>query len=128
MNILIQHIIQQLEDIQNGNLWIGSNYERKLKHVADQDFFKRPTKDLHSVAEILSHLTLWRQETILKIKTGKGSKTDACEENWLDNEQLQLKGLETITSEYAQSLKEIIILLQQKDDFISSTRILRYRL
>ena len=116
MNLLIQHIIQQLEDIQEGKLWIGSNYKSKLNQVQEQDFFKRPIEDLHSVAEILSHLTLWREEAVLKINTGKGSKTDACEENWLPNDQLKLKGVETIKSDYNNSLKEIIRLLQQKDD------------
>lgn len=116
MKVLVQHIIQQLEEIQNGYLWIGSNYERKLKQVSDEDFFKRPLENLLSVAEILSHLTLWREETILKINTGKGSKTDQCEENWLPNEQLRLKGAEAIVSAYANSLKEIVRLLQTKDD------------
>ncbi len=116
MNTLIQHIIQQLEEIQNGYLWIGSNYERKLKQVSNEDFFKRPLENLLSVAEILSHLTLWREETILKINTGKGSKTDQCEENWLPNDQLRLKGIETIISEYNNSLKEIVRLLHTKDD------------
>lgn len=116
MNILIQHIIQQLEDIQEAKLWIGSNFKSQLNKVSEQDFFKRPMEDLHSVAEILSHLTLWREETVLKIKTGKGSKTDECEENWLPNNQLQLKGAETIKSNYDNSLIETIRLLQNKDD------------
>ncbi len=116
MNTLIQHIIQQLEEIQNGYLWIGSNYERKLKQVSNEDFFKRPLENLLSVAEILSHLTLWRKETILKINTGKGSKTDQCEENWLPNDQLRSKGVGTIISEYNNSLKEIVRLLHTKDN------------
>ena len=66
MNNVVQYIIQQLEEIQHGKLWIGSNFQSKLSQVSEEDFFKRPTESLHSVAEILSHLTLWRTETIFK--------------------------------------------------------------
>jgi hypothetical protein len=116
MNILLNHIIEQLIEIQNGQNWIGSSYEKKLNRVSDDLVFIRPKKDLHSIAEIISHLTLWRKETILKIKTGKGSKTNDCEENWLSNNQLKLKGWKNIKSEYDSSLTELIKLLKVKND------------
>jgi len=83
MRALIENIIQQLEDVQNGKLWIGSSFDSKLNHIDENLVFLRPMESLHSVAEIISHLTLWRRETILKIQTGRGSKTDDYEENWL---------------------------------------------
>ncbi len=116
MNILINHIIGQLTEIQNGKIWIGSNYERKLNGINHDLVFVRPIDHLHSIAEIVSHLTLWRNEAILKINTGKGSKTDDCEENWLTNEKLILKGWGKIKSEYDHTLAQLIALLKQKDD------------
>ncbi len=116
MNTLINHIIEQLIEIQNGKIWIGSSYESKLKDIDDHLVFIRPAQDLHSIAEIISHLTLWRNEAILKIKTGKGSKTDDCEENWLSNEKLKPKGWAEIKSEYDHTLSELIALLNEKND------------
>lgn len=116
MNIIITHIIKQLNDIQNEKIWIGSSYKSKLSTIDEHLFFVRPTQDLHSVAEIISHLTLWRNEAILKIKTGKGSKTDDCEENWLPLEKLKAKGWTKIKSEYDNSLITLIALLKDKDD------------
>lgn len=116
MNTLIQHIIQQLEEVQTGKLWMGANYTRKLAQIDAQQAFFRPLPNLHSVAEIISHLTLWRNETILKIKTGKGSKTDDCEENWLPDHKLKLLGWDKIKTNYNQSLTEIITLLSEKED------------
>ena len=81
MKCLIENIIRQLEDVQNGHLWIGGTFDSKLKQLEEHLFFLRPLEDLHSVAEIISHLTLWRKGTILKIPTGKGSKTDDCVED-----------------------------------------------
>ena len=116
MNHLIQNIIEQLLEVQNGKLWMGSNYTRQLSKIDEQNAFIRPIENLHSVAEIISHLTLWRKETILKIKTGKGSKTDDCEENWLSNEKLKVIGWQKIKQEYDNSLTVLIRLLREKED------------
>ena len=116
MNTIIQHIIQQYQEIQQGKPWIGSTYTSKLNQIDEDDFFKRPIEDLHSIAEIISHLTLWRKETILKIQTGKGSKTDDCEENWLSNDKLKVLGWQHIKSEYDKTLTDLIDLLKSKDD------------
>lgn len=116
MKYLIENIIQQLEEVQNGKLWIGSTYSSKLNQVDENSVFLRPNESLHSVAEIISHLTLWRKETILKIQTGKGIKTDDCEENWLTNDKLQIVGWDNIKSEYDRTLSELIDLLKSKND------------
>jgi uncharacterized damage-inducible protein DinB len=120
MNSLVQNIIRQLKDVQNGKTWIGSNYEAKLDRIDETSAFIRPLPNLHSIAEIISHLSFWREETILKILTGKGSKTDACEENWLPNEALRKKGWEVVKSDYENSLTTLIDLLDEKgDSFLS---------
>ena len=119
MNSKVNHIIEQFAGIQNGKPWIGSTYESKLKEIDEDSAFERPREDLHSVAEILSHLTFWREEAILKIKTGSGSKTDDCKENWLPVETLKAKGWARIRSEHEKSLSELLELLSDKnDDFL----------
>lgn len=116
MKSQIENIVEQLIKVQKGKLWIGSNYESKLSQIDKNLIFVRPIENLHSIAEIISHLTLWRKETILKIKTGNGSKTDDCEENWLTNDKLEIIGWDKIKSEYNKSLSELIDLLKRKDD------------
>lgn len=116
MNTLIKHTIKQLIEVQKGKLWIGRSYYSILNTIDHDLVFIKPTKTLHSIAEIISHLTLWRNEAILKIKTGTGSKTDDCEENWLTNKKLKLKGWAKIKSEYDNSLSQLIALLKDKDD------------
>lgn len=116
MRYLIENIIKQYQEVQNGKLWIGSTFASKLNQVDKNMVFIRPIAGLHSIAEIISHLTLWRKETILKIQTGKGSKTDDCEENWLTNDKLKLMGWQYIKSEYDKTLTELIDLLKSKND------------
>ena len=116
MNTIIQHTIRQLLDIQKGKLWMGSSYDRKLNAIDNHSVFKRPIENLHSVAEIISHITFWRKQAIVKIKAGTGGKTDDCEENWLSNEQLKEIGWKNLKLEYDKSLSELIELLHTKHD------------
>ncbi len=119
MNNAISNIITQLEEIHSGKPWIGGTFERKLNQVDGAEYFKRPIEGLHSIAEIINHLTLWRCEAILKIETGQGSKTDDCEENWLSNDKLEAIGWENLKSTYDKSLEDLIELLKSKnDDFL----------
>jgi len=116
MKTLINYIINQLEENQSGKPWIGPNYDKQLSKINEGNAFIRPLPDLHSVAEIISHLTTWQQETILKINTGEGSIADDAEANWYSNEKLKAKGWATVVEEYKSSLSEIIALLKTKED------------
>ena len=77
---------------------------------------------MHSVAEIISHLTTWRKETHIKIKTGKGSITDSHPSNWQSNDVLKRMGKGQLVMQYRKSLLPIIELLRTKNDtFLQET-------
>lgn len=118
MQILIKNIIEQLTEVNNGKLWIGtqSTIERKLKQIDESLVFTRPISGLHSVAELISHLTFWRQEAISTIKTGKGSVTEESKGNWRTNDELIKSGWQKLRTDYDNSLTELVELLQQKED------------
>ena len=116
MKIILNYIIQQLLDIQKEKVWVGATYNSKLKKINEENAFIRPIPDLHSIAEIISHLTTWQKETILKIQTGTGRLTDDSEENWYSNEALKAKTWATIWKEYQTSLSALIALLKTKED------------
>ena len=96
MKTLINNFIRQFKEIQDGQVWLNVSYKKKLDLLNENNFFSRPIPDLHSVAELISHLTFWRQEAILKIKTRKGLLTDESEENWLTIDQLKKFGWKKI--------------------------------
>ncbi len=104
MKILIEDIVNQLKDVQEGNNWMGSSFDKKLNLIQEDLAFVRPIPGLHSVAEVISHLTVWRKEAILKLETGKGSITEDSEENWLPNDKLKHIGWGKIKSAYRKSL------------------------
>ncbi|WP_067035439.1 DinB family protein [Allomuricauda sp. CP2A] len=116
MRVLNQEIIRQLQEIQEAKIWIGESFSKKLDMVDETEVFTRPLPELHSIAEIISHLTTWRKETILKIKTGKGSLTDNSKENWLTNDILIEVGWSEILKQYKDTLLELITILENKED------------
>lgn len=121
MKQLITEIIDQMEQIHEGKGWIGVNFNNKINGLSENNFFTK-VKGMHSIAEIISHLTTWRFETILKIRTGEGSITDSDPSNWQNNEELRKVGKDDILLKHTESLLELVALLKQKNDtFLDKT-------
>lgn len=116
MQVQLEYIIKSLRDNQSGKVWVGSNFDRMLSKIDDSNAFIRPAPEMHSVAEIISHLTTWQKETIIKIETGRGTLTDDCEQNWYSNDILKDKKWASILEEYKSSLNTLINSLEAKDD------------
>lgn len=122
MNVLIKNYISQFEEIQNGQPWVGNSYLNILKNINDSNGFIQPLKEMHSIAEILSHCTMWRNEATLKIERGFGTKTDDSIDNWLSNTLLQNKGWKIIYHNYKSSIEKFIETLSYKEDaFLMTT-------
>ncbi len=62
MKVLITNYISQIEEIQNGQPWVGNSYRDILRNINDSNGFIQPFKEMHSIAEILSHCTMWRYD------------------------------------------------------------------
>ena len=115
----LEAIIGQLQAVHTGKLWMGDNFMKKIRDVSEQNAFVRPLENVHSIAEIVSHLNTWRFEAILKVKTGKGSLTDEDEANWYSRETLLTKGWPMILQEFEKSNEELIGLLgDHRDAFL----------
>lgn len=72
-NPLMRHIIAQLMDLHNGKLWMGDNFEKKTSSIGEQEVFIKPLDFVHSIAEIIAHVTAWTEDLIKKIQSGIGT-------------------------------------------------------
>ena len=115
MSLIIDHIIAQLIQIQRGKNWIGVSFEQKINSLTEDQFFYQPNH-LHSIAEIVSHLTTWRKETIIKLETGKGTITDDHPSNWQSVGALKAVGKHQLVRKYEESLVQLIRQLKNKND------------
>ncbi len=113
---LINDIIRQLNDLDNGDLWLDENFAKKLEQVTESSVFRRPLPDLHSPAELLSHLIVWRRVNIRRLN-GETVELDAEHpDNWKTNEELRPIGWEKLKEEFFKSKQDVIALLDGKDD------------
>ncbi len=115
-NKLIQNIVSQFQDIQEQELWLDENFKKKIDNLSDELAFERPLSDLHSVAELISHILVWRKETILKLNGKSANLTIESPENWLPNEVLKETGWKKLKADFYNSQKEIIELIENKSD------------
>ncbi len=116
MNKQINSIIRQLTEVHNGLIWTGASYTKKLSQLKENQMFIRPLPSVHSIAEIIAHIISWRKDTILNLKTGRGELTDTHPENWRSNDELKTIGWEKILEEDKSTLRELLELLEDKDD------------
>jgi len=116
-SLLINDYCQQLTDIMNADLWLDENFEKKLSQVQKDQVFKRPIPELHSVAELLSHLYEWRIDLIGRLKGYPRSiEDDNDPRNWKTNDILKAEGWENLYNNFQKSQQEIVSFLKTKDD------------
>lgn len=99
-NKLIQNIISQLLDLQEQENWLDENFKKKIENIREDKVFERPLPELHSIAELISHVLVWRTECIRKLKGMHANLTVDSPENWKTNEQLKAIGWLNLKKEF----------------------------
>jgi len=119
-NHLVQSYITQLRELFAGEPWIEETFEKKLKKVTGEIAFKKPWETMHSVAELISHLTVWKREVLSRLKgeqaTGLTMNSAA---NWKSNHELRQQNLFHLLKSFVEVQKQLLTFLENKpDDFL----------
>lgn len=113
---LIEDMIRQLNDLHDGDVWLDETFAKKFRQINETEAFTRPLPDLHSPAELISHLIVWRRAVPGRLK-GRVVQLELDDpSNWKTNDELRPAGWETLKKELHQSKQEIIDILNGKDD------------
>lgn len=115
-NKLIQNFIQQLKDVQDGNSWLDENFSKKLDKITEENAFIRPIPEIHSIAELVAHILIWRLEGIKKLQGKKSEITSHSPENWRNNQVLKEIGWKKLKNDLFKSQQEVIDLIKDKSD------------
>jgi len=119
MDKVINNLILQFEEVFNGLPWLDESFTKKFKLVNEENAFIRPQKEVHSIAEILSHLVIWRTEVLNRLKGNDRQLSAESPENWISNNKLKKEGWEQLLSNFKQSQIELKSFLElQNDDFL----------
>lgn len=120
---IINNTIGQLKDIQSGLTWYDDNFDKKLEPITDEKAFERPIPQVHSVAELVSHIWVWGNDTIKKLNGQKSNLTIESPENWKGNEELKKIGWKKLKSDLKKSQRELTDFLADKtDDYLENNK------
>jgi uncharacterized damage-inducible protein DinB len=115
-NTAILHYIDQLEKAMNGDVWIDETFHGKLSKVNEHSAFIRPLPDMHSVAEVISHLLEWRISILNNVRGGTRTITSLSTANWKTNDELSPVGWQSLLAAFNKSQGEIVDALRDQDD------------
>lgn len=112
---LIKNLLRQLRDVQEGGLWLNESFKNKIDKLTDDEALSRPIPQIHSVAELVSHILEWRKECMLRLS---GVRTDLMNstQNWKDNDTLSQIGWRNLKTDFYESQSELIHLVENLDD------------
>src|SRR6185295_7488706 len=113
---LIDNYIKQFSEINSGSPWIDETFKKKIDALTDAEAFAKPLPQIHSVAELISHLTEWRK-IIADALTGLPYESIFdTPSNWKSNDLLKPLGWNKLKNEFYDSHKEIIFFLEKQND------------
>jgi len=108
--------IQHLNENQKGTNWIDENLNKKIEKLNGDKAFERPIPEIHSVAELVSHIIVWRYAAIERLKGKQPNLTMSSPENWKGNIELQQIGWHQLKVELSNTQSALIKFIENKPD------------
>src|ERR1700710_992607 len=67
IKVMIENAKTQLADFYNGNSWVTDNFSKKVLSIEPVEALKKIAGLSHSVAELVGHMTAWRNFALQKL-------------------------------------------------------------
>ena len=112
----IQSIIRNLENTLDGEPWFGRPVYALLREIDSAIVFKKPSKESHSLIELLYHMLTWAEFTLKRIE--KDDSLDLAAFEKMDWRKIDpaIHNWDDALAAYIAAHQQIIALLQTKDD------------
>lgn len=72
LNALKERIIKQLDGFYNGQNWVADNLDKKIFSLTPIVAMKKVEGYSHSIAELVRHITIWRNFVVQKLMGNDG--------------------------------------------------------
>lgn len=116
-NSRIRKYMDHFKEIYDGSPWYGDNIVAKVSNLTADTAFTRPVQGMHSVAEVVSHMTYWRQSLISRMQKDSNFKGSMeSEDNWKDLVRLKALGWDTVRNALIETQEQIVQLLSEQSD------------
>ncbi|MFC4634092.1 DinB family protein [Dokdonia ponticola] len=122
INMMVDYYSQQLEAINYEALWIGNNVMEKIGGLSEKTAFIQPIPEIHSVAELIAHMTSLQIEVANKIRERHSIQQKYQPNYWRSNEELKTIGWKQLKEEYETSIVHLSLYIWDKpDSFLKET-------
>lgn len=64
----IKTLVRTLKDIYDGESWYGESIIYNIQNISSEQAFYRPIPEAHSIAELIAHMTAWRQLLLKRLQ------------------------------------------------------------
>ncbi len=116
-NPRLNQYVLQFEAIYNGQPWYGNSICEILTSVTPAKAYWQPTKEAHTIAQIVSHMIYWRQALIKRLEGDREYKPSMkSEDNWKSNAQLKKAGWKSLLKTLDASQAQLLSLLAKEKD------------
>ena len=118
MTTRIQSYIEQFSQIFGGDPWLNESFGKKLNDLSDKEVFTQSPGNNHSVADVVSHVTVWRDEIIRRLKYNSSERllTEESTDNWKKPEVLRQAGWQKLYADFIESQQQLMKLLEDTND------------
>lgn len=114
-----EDIIKQLNDLLEGPLWLDESFKKKINNFPEELVFIRPIPELHSVGELISHITVWIDACIDRMNCIHNGLSDNDADDWRTNEILSKKGWPVLKEDFYKAHRRLIAYVETcTDDFL----------
>ena len=123
MNKEILRIVDQLNDVYEGDPWFGRSIKSILAEIGEQIAFEKPA-DQHSIIELLWHMINWREFTINNLDPASGKTLSYFEKNdWIELDHSDKSLFQKALDKIKQTQEHLVNLLKLQQDELLDKKI-----
>ena len=112
----LKMLITQLQEIYHGKPWLDETFSKKLNDVNGGMAFIVPLNGVHSISEIVSHVTVWKKELLARFVKGEKKLHMHDPLDWRSNDDLKQNGWENLKTELFKSNDEFVNFLKTRNE------------
>lgn len=106
---LIEDILKQFNNLHDGDVWLDETFAKKFEQINETDAFTRPLPNLHSPAELISHLIVWCRAVMGRLK-GRVVRLELDDpSNWKTNDELRPAGWDELKKNCTKASRRLSI-------------------
>jgi len=119
MNTEIQSLINNLQELLNGEPWYGQSVNAIFKTVDAKNVYKKPSQNSHSLIQLLYHMNSWAEFTLAQIENKVTDVSVFEKKDWIEINETKHTwedGVKQFNSVHEKIINE---LQKRSDDFLN---------